>query len=81
MTQVIQEEFIMILVKKCKKDGESEKDNKYSETFIDEECNWCRKNMTNTKYIYVDLISGNYCCKECGDNYGLNIVRCKELNY
>jgi len=48
---------------------------------VDERCFHCGKRMTNVKYIYYDLDSGNYICKTCDSKYGLNSVPCAEMDY
>jgi predicted SprT family Zn-dependent metalloprotease len=47
--------------------------------YVSETCAWCDKEMIDIRYIYTDLESGNYCCKNCKDEYGLDAVECKEL--
>jgi len=46
--------------------------------YVEEECSSCYKHMTNIKYIYVDLDSGNYLCKSCSKDYN-NVVKCMDL--
>lgn len=70
----------MIQVKKVR-DKDGEEYNKFRYNYVDEECSICHKRMTDVRYIYYDLVPGNYCCKKCRDEYGLDVVQCKELNY
>lgn len=50
------------------------------ESFVYEECVYCGRDMTNPEYIYTDLDSGNYCCKQCADIWELNVVLCNDIN-
>ena len=51
------------------------------ESYVSETCSWCGREMMDTRYIYNDLESGNYCCRDCKDEYGLDAVECKDLEY
>jgi len=48
--------------------------------YVEERCTKCGKRMTNVKYIYYDLHSGNYVCKTCDNKYSLNAVPCDSLD-
>lgn len=47
--------------------------------YVEERCTICGKRMTNVKYIYYDLDSGNYCCKKCMKENNLNAVHCMDI--
>jgi len=47
---------------------------------VSEECNECKKRMTNIKFIFTSLDDGNYYCKSCVNTYGINAVKCLDID-
>lgn len=48
--------------------------------YIYESCSICGRSMYKTSQIYVTCDTDRYICRHCKDKYGIEVVRCRDLD-
>jgi len=48
---------------------------------VSECCSICKEEMINIEEIFVGIEDDLYYCSECSDYHGIDVVKCKEINY